>query len=344
MSAIEYTCPNCGGKLEFDSQTQKLKCPYCDSTFKIDYFDHRIDDSSKVDAKDEENHLSIYICNTCAGEIITEETSAATSCPFCGNPVVMPSKLKGEFKPDLVIPFKYSRNQAKEALVQHALHKTLLPDVFVKNNHIDELKGVYVPFWLYDASADAHMQMLGKRVRSYISGDMQVEETKIYDVQRDGQVVFKHVPVDASSAMDNKLMESLEPFDFSQTVPYKSAYLTGYYANRYDQKMDEGIKRAHERMEKTTQNILMQSATNYSSLDIKSFDVEFRDAKPLYVLYPIYLLTTTYNNEKFTFAMNGQSGKFVGDLPMDEGKYWRLFFTYALIITGIIFFVVFLIF
>lgn len=339
MNVIEYTCPNCGGKLEFDSQTQKLKCPYCDSTFDIALFENKENAQVKPEEHDEDTHLSIYSCNTCGGEIITEETTAATSCPFCGNPVVMPSKLEGAFKPDYVIPFQYDRKQARAAFERHVANKMLLPDVFASSSHIDELKGVYVPFWLYDASTNAKMQLLGRRIHSYQQGDMLVEQTDIYNVQRDGDVYFTNVPVDASKAMDDKLMESLEPFDFTKAVPFKRAYLTGYYANRYDQDVDQSIQRAHRRMEQTARNMLMQTATGYSTVDVQSFKLNVRDGKATYVLYPIYLLTTSWNNQKYTFAMNGQSGKFIGDLPMDEGKYWRLFFTYAIIIGLIVFFV-----
>ena len=99
-----------------------------------------------------------YVCKSCGGEIVGDATTAATACPFCGNPVVMMGQFVGALRPDYVIPFKLDKKAAKAALMKHYGSKRLLPKVFKDQNHIDEVKGVYVPFWLFDTDVDAQVR------------------------------------------------------------------------------------------------------------------------------------------------------------------------------------------
>ena len=164
---LEYKCPACGGALSFDSNVQKMKCPYCDTEFELDAL-KELDEAANNAAADhmewtqrsdpqwqegEEETLASYVCQSCGGEIVTDVNTAATSCPFCGNPVVMAQQLSGSLRPDCIIPFKLDKQAAEAALQKHLSGKILLPKVFRDENHIKEIKGVYVPFWLFDAAA-----------------------------------------------------------------------------------------------------------------------------------------------------------------------------------------------
>ena len=150
----EYKCPCCGGAIAFDSTSQKMKCPYCETEFEIDSLASKdeeaeqklAEEQSKENTKkfdqqeDTMEELHNYLCKSCGGEIIGDETMAATACPFCGNPVVMMDKLSGSLKPDCVIPFKIDKKAAKAALKKYYGNKILLPKVFKDENHIDEIK------------------------------------------------------------------------------------------------------------------------------------------------------------------------------------------------------------
>ena len=243
MAAIkEYKCPCCGGAVEFDSKIQKIKCPYCDTEFDTEAFTAHEEEvqNAKPDEMDwettaggaweqgEESTLRSYVCNSCGGEIVCDENTAATSCPYCGNPVVMMGQVSGALKPDYVIPFKIDKKAAKEALQRHYKGKKLLPKIFKKENHIDEIKGVYVPFWLFDADADADIRYKATRVRTWSDSDYDYTETSYYSIGRSGDIGFDRVPVDGSSKMPDDLMESIEPFKFEDAVDFKTAYLAGY--------------------------------------------------------------------------------------------------------------------
>ena len=336
----EYKCPCCGGAITFDSGLQKMKCPYCDTEFDVDTlkgYDEELKGERGDDMKwesetetswqdGETDGLRSYICKSCGGEIIGDENTAATTCPFCGNPVVMTGQLSGALKPDYVIPFKLDKNAAKAALLKHYSGKRLLPKVFKDQNHIDEIKGVYVPFWLFDADADANIRYRATRVRSWSDSRYNYTETSFFSVVRGGSIGFDCVPVDGSSKMADDLMESIEPYDFSDAVDFKTAYLAGYFADKYDIDTEHSIDRANERIKKSTEDAFAATVSGYATVVPESSGVRLHNGRVKYALYPVWLLNTTWEGNKYTFAMNGQTGKLVGDLPVDKSAFRKWLF------------------
>ena len=269
--------------------------------------------------------MGVYTCKSCGGELVCDESTAATACPFCGNPIVLTGRLSGDLKPDYVIPFKLDKKAAEAALRNHMKGKRLLPNLFRSENRISEVKGVYVPFWLFDADADAHIRYHATRIRTWSDRDYDYTETQHYAILRSGDLSFTHVPVDGSSRMPNDLMESIEPFDFSSAVDFQTAYLSGYLADRYDVNADDSIGRANERVKKSTESVFASTVVGYHTVVPESTSVRLANGRVRYALYPVWLLNTVWNGKTFSFAMNGQTGKFVGDLPVDKGKKWRWF-------------------
>ncbi len=338
----EYKCPCCGGAIAFDSTLQKMKCPYCDTEYEMETlaaYDAELKNEPADNMKwktesdnwqeGETDGLYTYVCRSCGGEIVGDETTAAMSCPYCDNPIVMMGQLSGSLKPDLVIPFKLDKKAAKAALTKHYGGKKLLPKVFADQNHIDEVKGVYVPVWLFDADADAKVRYKASNIRHWSDSRYDYTETTCYAVTRGGSLGFTQVPVDGSTKMEDKLMESIEPFKMEDAVDFQTAYLAGYLADKYDVDAEASIERANERIRKSTADAFADTVQGYTTVTAESTNISLRKGKVRYALLPVWLLNTTWKGEKYTFAMNGQTGKFVGDLPMDKGKYkrWLLGFT-----------------
>lgn len=347
MAAIqEYKCPCCGGAIAFDSTLQKMKCPYCDTEFEMETLagydselkNDRPDDMSWEEAgggewqDGEADGLCAYVCRSCGGEIACDENTAASACPFCGNPVVMTGRLSGGLKPDYVIPFQLDQKAAKEALNSLYAGKRLLPKAFKDQNHIREVKGVYVPFWLFDAAADVNMRYRAAKIRTWSDSSYDYTETKYFSVSRSGSIKFKRVPVDGSKKMPDDLMESLEPFDFSKAVDFQTAYLAGYLADKYDVDSKESTSRANERIRKSTQAAFDATVQGYTIVTKEAGSIQLRNGKVKYALFPVWLLSTAWNGKNYLFAMNGQSGKIAGDLPLDKAAYIRWLFG----LTGII--------
>lgn len=336
----EYKCPCCGGAIAFDSSLQKMKCPFCDTEFEMEAlagYDAELQgeqaDSMEWETsagsewqEGEADGLRSYVCKSCGGEIVGDENMAATSCPFCGNPVVMMGQFSGALKPDIVIPFKLDKKAAKAGLMRHLSGKRLLPKVFKDQNHIDEIKGVYVPFWLFDTDADAQVRYRATKIRTWSDSNYDYTETSHFLVHRGGSIGFEHVPVDGSSKMADDLMESIEPYNFSDAVDFQTAYLAGYLADKYDVTAEESIERANTRVKHSTEAAFASTVQGYASVVPESSNIQLHGGKAKYALYPVWLLNTTWNGGKYTFAMNGQTGKFVGDLPVDKAaaRKWTL--------------------
>lgn len=332
----QFKCPCCSGAIEFDTNLQKMKCPFCDTEFDLDtlkQFDETMNEEqpdhmdwkadSKTWAASEASEMKTYVCQACGGEILVEASAAAAFCPYCGNPVVLEGNVSGELRPDLVIPFKLSKEDAIRAMEQHLSKKKLLPKVFKDENHLQEIKGIYAPFWLYDADCKTGVRCRATRVNCWRDSRFNYTETSHFLVFRQGSLSFSHVPVDGSTRMPNDLMESIEPFDYRDAVDFKTAYLSGFFADRYNESAADCENRVNERIKNSTQSAVMSTIVGYSSVVPENTSVQMTAGKTLYALLPVWILRTEWNGKQYLFAMNGQTGKFVGDLPMDRGAYHR---------------------
>ncbi|HIR13405.1 MAG TPA: hypothetical protein IAB31_05720 [Candidatus Choladousia intestinavium] len=331
---LEYSCPCCGGAITFDAASQKMKCPYCDTEFEVDTLKEFAKESGEdrnpsweeetVERTREEfspgDGLVSYVCESCGGEILGDESMAASRCPYCDNPVIVKKQLSGALRPDLVIPFKLDKKAAVERLRGHLMGKLLLPNAFKTENKLQELKGVYVPFWLYDCDAQADIRCRGTRIRVWRRGDREYTETSHYLVSRSGKIGFDAVPVDGSRKMADDLMESIEPFRYQDAVEFQNGYLAGYLADRYDLSSGECAGRANERIRESTEKAFLDTIHGYEICEPWHTDIRLERGKITYALLPVWILHTRYRGKLYTFAMNGQTGKFVGDLPADKRK------------------------
>lgn len=339
-----YQCPNCTGALHFVSASGKLECEFCGSTFDVAQIEALYAEKNEQAAAQtnttegtwdtsgmsgdwgaEGAGMKAYSCPSCGAALICDETTAATSCPYCGNPSVVPGQFAGALKPEFVIPFKLSKDDAVEALKRHYKGKPFLPKSFTSENHIQELKGVYVPFWLFDGMAEGSAYYEGTRSRTHRTGDYEIIETDHFDVFRAGSMSFEKIPVDASSKMPIDHMDSIEPYDYKELKPFSAAYLPGFLADRFDVSVEESSQRADERCENTLAAALQSTVTGYESCVRRGGSIRLRRGKAHYALMPVWMLNTKYRGGDYLFAMNGQTGKLVGDLPMSWGRFWATF-------------------
>ena len=352
MSVLQqYKCPCCDGAIEFDSSIQKMKCPYCDSEFEVETlkaYDAELnaqpEDNMTWDTaaggqwqSGESDGLWVYCCNSCGGEIVGDATLAATECPFCGNPVVMMEQFAGMLKPDLVIPFKVNKKSAMEALKKHYKGKVLLPKVFKNENHIKEVRGLYVPVWLFDTDAHAHVRYRATRTRVWSDSQYNYTETRYYSVTRAGDIGFENVPVDGSTKMEDAMMESIEPYHMEDAVDFQTAYLAGYLADKYDVDAEASIGRANERIRQSTEDAFRDTVQGYTSVTAVNTAINLENACARYALFPVWILNTQYKGQKFTFGVNGQTGKVAGNLPMDKGLFWKWFFGVSAGVAALVF-------
>lgn len=340
-----YQCPSCTAPLHFGSKSGELECDYCGSRFSVEDIDRMYAEknaeaqnaSREREAKetvregqwdmdaageswDEAENLHVYNCPSCGAELVCDATTAATSCPYCGNPSIIPGKLSGQKKPDAIIPFQVDKAAAIAALKKHYDHKPLLPRAFRSENHVQEIKGVYVPFWLFDAQVEGDMTFRTTRVHTRTTPREYITETDHFLVHREGTLDFENVPVDSSSQMPDAHMDAIEPFHYEDLKPFSMSYLPGFLADQYDVSKEECVKRANARCTASIEDALRETVVGYSSCVTVKKDVTVRPERVRYALMPVWLLSTKWKGKNFLFAMNGQTGKLIGDLPVDKGK------------------------
>jgi DNA-directed RNA polymerase subunit RPC12/RpoP len=266
-----------------------------------------------------------YTRQNCGAVVVAEATAAAGACPYCRSPIVIAEQVAGELTPDLVIPFAMSRDQAVAGLEKLYRGKRLLPKVFARQNFVDEVKGVYVPFWLFDFEAEIFERFTATDVTSRYAGNRRYITTRRYRADRSGEAEFRGIPVDGSTNMPDAIMESIEPFGLTQAVPFQAAYLPGFLAERYDVGSDPASQRAHQRLTQSVGTLFQDTVTGHQTVAPDSSRVTVKRMRFFYALLPVWMLTTIWRGQRFTFAMNGQTGRMVGDLPLDRAAYWRWF-------------------
>lgn len=335
MSISKFECPCCGAELTFSAGAQKMVCDYCGTQLEADAVQELTSSESVPQESYNWNEYSktemnmgegtcAYVCNSCGAEIAGDKSLAASECPYCGSPVIMNDKLDGMLKPDFIIPFKVDKEKAVEKFKQFCSHRPLLPSDFISTHRIENIQGTYVPYWLFDCDCDARIRFAAERITSWSEGDEDVTRTDHYLLIRHGSMAFEHVPVDGTTKLDADITEAVEPFASNEAVSFNSAYLSGYLADKYDTEASECRPRANERIKRSAEDILRRTTDSYTTVRAESERINITDGKVSYALLPMWIMTAKYGDKKYTFAMNGQTGRFVGELPISWGKFWGM--------------------
>lgn len=339
-----YQCPCCGAPLVFLGE--ELHCDSCDNSFAIDAINQmnegmeRACQESKYDwgnyvprSYEAEGgvNLANYSCQSCGAEITGDDTLGATVCPYCGQSTVVKSQFEGTLRPDYLIPFCVDKKAAMEAFLEATKKAPFLPDSFRERTKIEEMAGVYVPFWMFDCDCDAFLTFNAQRITTWSDSNYRYTKTDFYKLLRQGGVGFANIPVDGSKKADDTYMEAVEPFDYQDAVEFDSAYLSGYLADKYDVSHEESIARANERVKNSTIRAFDHTTAGYVSVFPDRASVSFSNGKVRYALLPVWMLNMKYEGQMYQYAINGQTGKVVGKYPVDKKKKWKYFWKVAAI-------------
>lgn len=341
-NAITYKCPNCGGDLKYNPEKSLFSCEFCRS----DFTKEKIDELYKTDNKDEsspkdepeyseksteqsessfeENAVSFF-CPNCGAKIITTDTTAASECYYCHNPVVLEGRLSGEFKPDMVIPFKLAKKDAQQKFADWCRSKKFLKKEFKSQSEIEKIQGIYLPFWLVDAEVDGELNGIAKNVRSWRSGEMIYTETKTYRIERQGVARFKNIPRFALNTINSGAINEVWPFDLSKTEDFSMAYLSGFAAEKFELDSEKLTPELHGDAKRYTSQLLRNTVIGHTSFVPSSSSQSVSKDKWSYVLLPVWLMYTSCGEKKYCFAVNGQTGEVGGTLPVDFKKLSMLF-------------------
>lgn len=345
MAAVSIKCPNCGGGLRFDPAAQDYECEYCLSRFTQEELERIAPEAKpgqegqkpgdlgmegtapKDEAQEYIENVMVYTCPSCGAEIVTDETTAASFCFYCHNPVILQGRLQGKYHPDYVLPFAIDKEKATEIFLGWLKKKRFVPSDFYAPEQIEKMTGVYFPYWLYSCQVDGKLDGEGTRLRVWQTGDMQYTETQKYDVSRSGTMKIDHVPRNALKKADKKLAEGVMPFDTKNLRPFSMGFLSGFFAEKRDMEREQFQQEMEQEITGFAADSLKNSIGSYNSISIRSHETRLKGPKWEYVLLPVWTLTYRENKTGsiYYFACNGQSGKVCGKLPVDSKKLWIFF-------------------
>ena len=326
---FDHKCKNCDAPLKFNPSNQKWDCEFCKSSFtkeEVDEYEksrgvkQELTKDAQTDNLEKDVHgMDLYICPNCGAQIIADENTSATFCVYCRNTAILKNKLVGEFNPSKIIPFKKTKEDAIEAFKAFGKGKPLIPKVFLSKESISEIKGIYIPFWLYDYCIKGDISGTGIDTKTWTSGDYRYTKTDTYHFEVGGTMDYKKIPVDGSLRFDNAIMNSIEPFDYRGLVDFDHSYLSGFYAEKYDVDSNTASYDAINRAVNTTK-MELSNKVRHGSMHIEYSNYQQKPLNIEYALLPVWLLNIKYDGKIYTFAMNGQTGEMIGDAPVDKKK------------------------
>ncbi|WP_394916544.1 TFIIB-type zinc ribbon-containing protein [uncultured Robinsoniella sp.] len=333
MAVVSYKCPNCGGDLRFDPKTQKYKCEYCLSEFteEVLHQQEEKESSGQQSAEQESRDGLVYSCPSCGAQIITDETTAATFCYYCHNPVVLEGKLSGDYKPDQIIPFKVDKKEAVSHFLAYMKKKKFVPKAFFNKDQIEKISGVYFPFWMFECDVMGHMDATATNVRIYRIGDTEFTETRFYNVQREGGLHFEELTKNALNKANRKLVEGVQPFMLNDLQKFSMGYLSGFQAEKRDMEKRDFEDEVRREISDYSKSILKDSISGYTTVKSSNLALDTPSEHWKYILLPVWVLTYKGKDDKmYYYAMNGQTKNICGELPIDYKKVALMFAAIAI--------------
>lgn len=343
---ITYKCPGCGAPMVFDPESQKLSCGHCGTELTVGEYEEKYGEPDEREETEEERRLSggsetveteeegrrispddgptmnvkKYHCSSCGAEVITDDTTAATVCSFCGSPALIEERMEGAKRPAQVLPFVITREQAEEKFRAWTRKGLFTPGSFRSQSTVEKLTGIYVPFWLVDYDTDVRIRAHCTRTRIRRRGDSEYIYTDHYDVYRQIGAQFEKIPLDASQKMDDETMDLLEPFNYAALQPFDMPYLSGYMAEAYSYTYQDMQGRGRHRAREYALESARSTIQGYGSVQMREQHLKLDETKAEYVMLPVWMLNYRYKGKNYQFALNGQTGKIVGSLPLSIGK------------------------
>jgi len=330
-----YSCKNCGAGLAFEPASGKWTCQYCRSSYDKSELDEQHGDVGASDLHEEFHELESYHCESCGADLIADDTTTATFCLYCRNPVVIKEKFKGVFEPNYVIPFKITKAQAEEIYRTWINKRRFAPIQFKQKEEIEKITGIYAPFWLFDCDVTATLSGNGTKVSSWRTGNTEYTKTQHFHVERSGEVRYEKVPVDSATKLDDTFMKMIEPYDYSELKEFSMHYLTGFMAERYDVEAVDSEAIMKGRVEQYATERVKETVSGYASFGTTSSQEIISNSVHHYGLLPVYMLVNKFKDKEHLFLINGQTGKVVGDTPLDHKRQW-LFFGSIAAITSVV--------
>ncbi len=329
MAGVTYKCPSCGAYLAFEPDTQKWECPFCSSSYdekqllkKAEEYERDAgqEPQAREQASDGTQQVA-YHCPSCGSQIMTDETTVATHCYYCHNPVVLQGKLNADMRPDSVLPFTVSKEKAVEAFMNWVKSKKFVPEGFFSEAEVQTMSGVYYPHFVATCELEGVIDGEGRNTSVVDTPKYVITNTEHYHVRREADMTFENIMRPALSSVNRKLSDGIHPFPLEEVKPFSGAYLSGFLAERRDIGADSITEDVKNEVEGYVEPMLTDDI-HYASYNV-SASAKIKKLTTKYVLLPTWILTYPNRQDKenpYYYAMNGRTGEVCGKLPINKGK------------------------
>lgn len=325
-----FLCPNCGGTMKWNIRKQQFECASCRVPGEIKtigdrVIEHDFEGYSRRDRGEESLEEQLCVtCSTCGAEVIFDRNETATTCSMCGSSHVAVEKQQEGVPPDGIIPFKVDKSQAQENFRKWIKRQWFAPDALKKSYQEGRLNGIYIPFWTYDAVAKARYRGQGGESRVERRRDGKTyTRTVWHSVSGWVEGSYDDIQVCATDKSVQMVIDNALPYNTSTgSKPYSSAYLSGFGAERYAIKADEGFSEAKSRIEmdlsKRAERDIMNKGYDVASVD--ALDVTYENVRYKHVLLPAWFSAFSYKGNRYLYLINGETGKVSGQRPYSAVK------------------------
>lgn len=322
-------CPNCGANPRFDIASQKLLCPQCGSSFDVSSFPEESSGAGSHEMPGEyagqpgKMQVTVYTCSQCGGELMSTDTDAAAFCSYCGSHQILEERLSVQERPKRIIPFAVTKDDCKKAYARKLKRSLFAPKELRDPAYIEEFRGIYMPYWFYSFSQKGTITLNG--TVEHREGDYRIVDS--YDLSVDADNRFCGIAHDASTTYDDIISESLAPYDVRQTVPFRTTYLSGFYADIPDLRKsvyrhESAAIAARDTVEKIQD---MEEFKKYSIKELNDVSAVSRTHTTVdsieSAMFPVWFLSYRKKDRVAYAAINGQTGKMTADIPIEPSRY-----------------------
>jgi len=290
------TCPSCGGRLVYQPESNQMKCDFCGAFHSVDNVpaDTVSGQVSRCQEDVYEQELAECTCQTCGARVCAQNEVISLGCPYCRNPLVITSRVSRRFKPDGIIPFAFSADEAMRLFRNYTKKLWFVPKEMKQNNKPDDFRAMYAPFFLFDFDVSGEVGKKGQK----------------------GQMDINKLPIDASTNFPDDLMDTISPYDYQKMRPFSSDFLRGFLGETYNENSESFMSRANQMVQETFDSyIALQQNKMPGQVNT---EMSLKTRREYYVLLPVYLFSVVYLGKRYYFAVNGQTGKVAGNLPYEK--------------------------
>lgn len=328
-----YECPNCGGNLKFHIPSQQMYCAFCDSKFDP-YSIQKETDTLEGDCFE----TNVFSCPQCGGEMISGDNDATAFCSYCGSANILSSRIGREKRPKYIIPFQISKEKCKKAYRRKLQKAFFVPKELKNPDFIDGFRGIYMPYWSYRISQKGRISLTGKKEKR--RGDYIY--TDYYDLTGELDAGYEGYVCDASSGFYDNISQALGPYSVRKMQEFTPSFLSGFYAETADVNPEVyredaeklAVNATFEKV-KTDRVFCKYGIRDYSGDNISAWQLNTGCEAADSAMLPVWFMSYR-NGEHIAYAtVNGQTGKVVADMPVDDKR----FFGSALILAVPVFFI-----